>query len=527
MRYPILAAVVGLLMSATTSSVLAMSFMDEQLTIIANKNSAPIHLKNHDAMIHLMKHATAASVVKEEEEEVSESQSQHQRLLEGQGNNNEYNSYNSGKDYSFLSDYAVKFQGCWHKEVWDSSAQYANAPKVVTKRYVKFRLCPRDNCSDKKISGCSKDYGEYVTDLNSFVDAYMAESIQNEEYSSKFSNRAGITVCRKILKSCGCLARKWDDDWFDWDECYENCVSRNQVEYCDDYKNRLTPQQDQEEGQGYADDAGYVAADAYGDDGNYNVKANVYDDMYFEDDYYDDDNGENLDDEEAFLYRYSRCRLWSEAGQVVQYNIDDNAYGDDVEYVGNSYTDDTDESNQDYYPYLYIGPFCANKGSSVFMGMFTDRACSNYADKSGGRNTYYKMTGEQLPYSRTSMVQRNCVKCTNDMEDYSSYGDYGAYGENQYQETKEICTALYDSSGKCEKKLKADKESKVNNSCNFLSKVKVRGMFYFDLNDNATAQGFIWFFLSTTLLFGSYVGYLQWKMYSARKANPEAVYFYD
>ena len=476
-------------------SVYGMEFTEE----LTNKNADPIQLNRH-AGRYLMEHATL----------VQEGTEGHHRRLE------EANKYqNQNKDYSFLNNYSVKFQGCWHKQIWNTdSYMYSNAPKVVTKRYVKFRLCPRDSCSDRKNEGCKKNYGEYVTDLNTFVDAYMAEAIENDKYSSKFSKRAELASCRKMLNSCGCIGRRWDDDWFEWDECYGNCMNRFDANYCGDYKNRLEPKNKQEADANYN---GYVDADGYGDgNGNYNVKANVYDDAYFHDDYYDDDNGENMEDEEAFLYRYSRCRLWSEAGKVVQYNIDDNALTDDVGY-GSGYGDDA--VSQSYYPYLYIGPFCANSGSSVFMGMFTDRSCSNYADQSGGRNTYYKITGEQLPYSRTSLVKRNCVKCVDDDD-----GDAWYSGS----QTKEICTALYDSSGKCEENFKADKSTKVYNSCNFLSKIKVTGANpLVDINDSEVAQGFIWFFFTTTLLVGMYIGYLKWKIYANKRDNPDAVYFYD
>lgn len=487
-----------LLPLAITISSVEVHANEHRVRELVNSGSSLVDLKNQLVRQNLMEHSTLV-----------ENNLNSDRKLED-------NEYGGGDDYSFLDNYSLKFQGCWHKEDWNfESYKYKHAPKVITRRFVKFRLCPKDSCSDRKPKGCKKDYAEFVTDMNTFVDAFQAETIENDNFSAKFIRRSKISSCRRILNSCGCY-QSYDDDWVDdvqeFGECFDNCIANSDSAYCEDFKENLEMDDKKEEeegenGNGYYGNGYYD----YGQDGDGNYVADVnYDDMYWEDDLYDDDADANayneVNDEDLFLYRYSRCKLWSKSGKIIDDAADEADEGAEDDVV-------SDFDSSGYYPYLYLGPFCGNQGSSIFLGMFTDRTCSNYADKSGGRNSYYKMTKEQLPYSRTSMVTGDCIPCS---ENYDGF-----------MERKQICTVLYDSSGKCEKNLKADKE-KINNSCSYLNKIKVIDSRYsVDLNDNETAQAFIWVFFTSCLLLGSYVGYLKWKIYENKKANPDSVYFYD
>ena len=482
-------------------------FLIRSLNVVAgvniSHNDVPVAV-NGDTVRNLLDHSS--TVVAAAAAAASAGiQDEGRRRLEGG-----YDGYGSYyDDLSFLGDYSLKFIGCWHKSEWNPDTYlYPFSPKVVTKRYVKFRLCPKSSCDDDKSEGCKTNYGDYVTDLDTFMDAYMVKAIENKKYAKKFRKRATIANCRKILGSCGCN-RAFDDDWFEWDDCFQDCFPEGDEKYevCTTYKDRLEPTEQAQDANDGND--GYYAE--YDDQAA--VKQNEYDDQYFMDDLYDDDAEEedenNQSSEEAFLYRYSRCRVFLHDGQPVNDDFDDATNYDDI-----SYDDDSAAS----YPYLYLGPFCANSGNDVFIGMFTDRTCSNYADKSGGRNTYYRKTGESLPFSRDSLVDRRCVECE-------------AYDDSYYDDdviTSSVCSSLYQPAGKCETKLDAGKGTNVENSCNYLNNIKVRKVSIFDkvnTDDAVTISMFV--FMCSTILIGLYTLFLRWLLARVNYENPSAIYYYD
>jgi hypothetical protein len=77
---------------------------------------------------------------------------------------------------------------------------------------VKFMLCPSDYCSS---SGCDSTYtGEYVVDLETFLDSYLEAQLDALEYK-----------CEMMREQCGCDGNEDDclyycvkdyDDGFDW-----------------------------------------------------------------------------------------------------------------------------------------------------------------------------------------------------------------------------------------------------------------------------------------------------------------------
>eukprot|EP00814_Leptocylindrus_danicus_P001499 CAMPEP_0116016472 /NCGR_PEP_ID=MMETSP0321-20121206/7504_1 /TAXON_ID=163516 /ORGANISM="Leptocylindrus danicus var. danicus, Strain B650" /LENGTH=548 /DNA_ID=CAMNT_0003486543 /DNA_START=30 /DNA_END=1677 /DNA_ORIENTATION=+ len=444
-------------------------------------------------------------------------------------------------DTTFLQGYSMKFQGCWHINRWNRNPYSRKDPKVITKRYVRFRLCPQDSCKDSHENGCTSEYGDYIIDLNLFVDAYLADA-KVDKYSEKFMKRSEIRACRTIVNGCGCR-QQWNDDWYDWEDCFNDCIEDQNADYCEDYREYLEPEQMQEE-RGLAErklayDDYYLANDqiydgiyddnepyyeSYWDDGEYMAK---YDDYQAGENQADD---EDYDAELAFLFRYSSCRKYT-GGNYDPYA--DDTYADDVYNVNDDGVDDDavqDDSNNKYEQSsnYYLGPYCAESGSSIFLGMFTDRACTVYTDRSGGRNMFHRMTGNPLPFARKSLVDYECVECAD--PDEVEWIEYGYGDDGQEVQIKNVCTAMYTASGKCEKEMKSSVDLKTNgqsnNSCEFISGIKMVGKPFFRL-DNETADGFIYLFLVSTCCLGGYVGFLKWKLNQQKKNNPQAVYFYD
>jgi hypothetical protein len=160
----------------------------------------------------------------------------------------------------------------------------------------------------------------------------------------------------------------------------------------------------------------------------------------------------------------------------------------------------------------YIGPYCASQGGAIFLGMFTDDTCSNFADSTGGQQTYYDMTTKELPYGNTNVVDMECLSCkepsaNNNLGDDASDSD----------EVSNVCEQMYTLAGKCEQTYSAGViESPNNNACNYLQGIKiiradgtVRTNRY---RASKTATVFVALFCISFFLLGVYAYYLKTKL---------------
>jgi len=162
------------------------------------------------------------------------------------------------------------------------------------------------------------------------------------------------------------------------------------------------------------------------------------------------------------------------------------------------------------YGDYYVGTYCASQGGSVLLGMFTDDACTNFADNNGGKSTYYSVAGSALPFSDESIVDTSCYSC----KDTSNGNNYG------YYETKEVCSNVYEVSGKCESALSSTVSSINTNACSYISGIKTSGSSGV-INSgarrgNKVANGFIGVFAVGFVLLGSYTYYLKTKLDRAK-----------
>ena len=79
---------------------------------------------------------------------------------------------NAAVDFTWVSDFSIKFQGCHHISQWNDEADGEEDVRIATKRLVRFRLCPSNYCSLDSAAGCSSDYGDYVIDMNIYLEAF-------------------------------------------------------------------------------------------------------------------------------------------------------------------------------------------------------------------------------------------------------------------------------------------------------------------------------------------------------------------
>ena len=100
-----------------------------------------------------------------------------------------------------VADYSLKYAGCsavatWSDDLAENNAddgndggnangyyggEWQSSTVVSMPKFVVFRLCPTDSCSDDRTFGCSNDYGEYIIDLTEYVQylkEYKEEQLQ-------------------------------------------------------------------------------------------------------------------------------------------------------------------------------------------------------------------------------------------------------------------------------------------------------------------------------------------------------------
>ena len=310
---------------------------------------------------------------------------------------NQYNNNNNNVDYSFVGNYKLKFQGCHHVQQWNDNVDEENDVKIKTKRLVRFRLCPADQCSDEKTAGCTSKYGDYIVDMNTFVANYFEALEMQKEKDCEY----GRELCEG---NCG------DDE-----DCQEECYEENALAYC------------------------------------------------FEDEQAEE-NGFNVQ-------QYLECAQ-------------------------------TNMQNNNGYNY-YIGPFCAEQGGEIHLGLFTDDTCTTHVED--GDETFYSNMGYELPYGDESLISERCLSCSD-------------VNENGYSETSETCANLYTFSGKCETRMSVDYPNE--SSCDYIEGIKIireDGVIRTSsVRKSKAAAVAIGMFMTLSVLMGAYVFYLRTKLSRAQ-----------
>ena len=69
-----------------------------------------------------------------------------------------------------LTARSFKYSGCAAIKSFDSDlAQDSGSPMTVD-TYAVFRLCPEDSCNKYSLTGCGKNYGEYVVEMSTYLE---------------------------------------------------------------------------------------------------------------------------------------------------------------------------------------------------------------------------------------------------------------------------------------------------------------------------------------------------------------------
>jgi len=123
-------------------------------------------------------------------------------------------------DYSWVTGMSLKFQGCFHVSQWNAEADGEEDVRIMTKRLVRFRLCPTDTCTSENAGGCDSGYGDYIVDMNTYVQSYSEAKREAEE-----------EACKNLEENV-CDCEEGDDDAWDEEVCMQDCYAENNMGYC-------------------------------------------------------------------------------------------------------------------------------------------------------------------------------------------------------------------------------------------------------------------------------------------------------
>jgi hypothetical protein len=151
----------------------------------------------------------------------------------------------------------------------------------------------------------------------------------------------------------------------------------------------------------------------------------------------------------------------------------------------------------------YLGPYCADQGGEIHLGLFTDDTCTTYAQN--GESTFYSYAGFQLPYADDSLVSARCLMC-------------GRTNEDGESEIADNCQNIYGVSGKCETKMNVDYPNE--SACTYIEGIKIireDGVIRTSATRKSKAAAVcIGLFLTGAVLLAGYVYYLRTKLARAK-----------
>mmetsp|Transcript_18861 Transcript_18861/g.34127 ORF Transcript_18861/g.34127 Transcript_18861/m.34127 type:complete len:390 (-) Transcript_18861:145-1314(-) len=329
---------------------------------------------------------------------------------------------NQEVDYTWVAGYSIKFQGCHQISQWNAEADGEEDVKIQTKRLVRFRLCPEGSCSTENAGGCDSGYGEYILDMNIFLEAWLQAE---QEHFELLCEQYAYTQCQNNDDEDTCL---WDYLTSIGMDPYK-CVDKNP---------------------------------------------------------YNEEEGE----EEAFE--------WADYMECAKYEFQNNNrrqldQAEEVEY--------------------FMGPYCADNGGAIYLGLFTDDQCTIFADDYGGKETFYtNSAGTDMPFYATSVIDYDCISCKEPQEDNNGGDD-----AQDADEVIDFCEQIYQQAGKCETGLSSAGISNLNeNACNYMEGIKVvrkNGVVQQNSSKaNKTASIFIGIFVVAFVLLAAYVYYLKTKL---------------
>ena len=69
-----------------------------------------------------------------------------------------------------LTARSFKYSGCAAIKAFDPDRAAASGNPMTVDTYAVFRLCPEDSCNKYSLTGCGKNYGEYVVEMSTYLE---------------------------------------------------------------------------------------------------------------------------------------------------------------------------------------------------------------------------------------------------------------------------------------------------------------------------------------------------------------------
>ena len=198
--------------------------------------------------------------------------------------------------------------------------------------------------------------------------------------------------------------------------------------------------------------------------------------------------------------------------------------------TGNNNNDDANDENEDAssnfdpidyaqcsaFDNFYIGPYCSDDGQSIYLGLFSNDACSQFS--SCDTSCFYSEFEYELPYTSTSLVSNQCLSCTdgtfeNDGDGDGDDGNGNGNGNGNY--AREDCQTIYANAGKCETKMSIDYPNE--SACSYVDGLKHLKNGEVQVNKKSKEAGLGIGLLSfSSILLAVYVHYLHNKLTTAK-----------
>lgn len=286
-----------------------------------------------------------------------------------------------------ISGYSVKFEQCQFVKSYDAElAEDEDTTSVLaTKRFVVFRLCPNDSCSS-----CNVNYGEYLVDLETYLEATV-------EYMQEYQEG--------MCEAC--------------EECYNDDQAADE-------------DQDAEE-EGDEDQDGEEDGD---------------EDQDGEDDGEDRKRKRRLSRRKLQNYQVDCSSCQDECDKIE--NMEDNGFYDATNFLECDMIYDPDDDGKQAY---YAGPICASSGTKIKIGVFTDEDCL-YLDSSKDVDDYLKNDDGNQMYLSHALLKTTysdtCISCKEPADQDADENGDGNDDAVDEDDVIELCETLYEAAAKCE-----------------------------------------------------------------------------
>lgn len=319
----------------------------------------------------------------DEEDEEDEEEEEEEKTFEDYFANNKYG----------FNDYSLRYATCQKVQRFNSAAIQNGANSAMTfNDIVLLRMCPKRRCSSGSgqtgTYGCSTGYGEYVIELEEYVDVYLRYQYDKMRNLCSFCTDCGYYNGRKRRRRH--RTRRMDENVDDGGDDFYAYVDDDNAD------------------DGNADDGN--ADDGNTDDGNANAYYQPEDD-----DYYISAECINYNDE---------CSNAADQCGTGYYQDDDdrddeekNQYLNLLNYVGCKQIEQDEDGDDDGDgDGMYLNPYCDPESGTIIMGIFYDSYCSEYAGDSIDVSNYVGVNFDNDLFSNA--YSQECLECTQSVSCY-------------------------------------------------------------------------------------------------------------